>query len=168
MKGGGCETKRPLPRLSLHLNFWCFVNKFPPIIHCSIPSPFFLRLPAPLELCISESRCTVNSYVLVSYGYDLRWRAGVPFPFSALRAAHQQSHNVQCVHKTQPQKHATQRRHCTGLGFSTCITSSIMDHNCDLGLEWKHTSGDESHVSHAIIYLKKRKKLPENECPHCK
>lgn len=65
-----------------------------------------LCLPAPLEVCISESQCTLNSYVLVSYGYSLHWRAGVPFPFSALRAPYQRSHNVQCVHKTCTQSSA--------------------------------------------------------------
>lgn len=64
-----------------------------------------LSLPAPLQLCISESECTLNSYVLVSYGYDLRWHAGVPFPFSALPAPYRHSHNVRSVHKTRTRGH---------------------------------------------------------------
>lgn len=75
--------------LCLHLNFWCFGNKYLRLI------PRSIRLPVLLRPRISESRCTLNSYALVSYGYNLRWRAGVPFPFSALRAQPQRSRDVQ-------------------------------------------------------------------------
>lgn len=98
--------KMSLSCLCLHLNFWCFGNKYPSLILCSICLSLLLCLPAPLESCISESQCTLNSYVLVSYGYNLRWRARVPFPFSALRAQYQRSRNVQCGHETYTQGRA--------------------------------------------------------------
>ncbi len=122
-------------------------------------------LPALSCRAFSESQCILNSYVLVSYGYDLHWQAGVPFPFSALRAQYHRNRKVQCVYKN---LHARQRRQCADLGLNTCITFSIMYHNCDLSLEWKHTSRDESGCCcFACNHL--FKKVPcEHECAYCR
>lgn len=104
IKGKG-HGKMSLSLLCRHLDFWCSGNKSLSLI--SAPSiSLSLSLPAPLQLCISESQCTLNSYVLVSYGYDLRWHAGVPFPFSALPAPYRHSHNVRSIHKTCTQSHS--------------------------------------------------------------
>lgn len=104
IKGKG-HGKMSLSLLCRHLDFWCSGNKSLSLI--SAPSiSLSLSLPAPLQLCISESQCTLNSYVLVSYGYDLRWHAGVPFPFSALPAPYRYSHNVRAIHKTCMQSHS--------------------------------------------------------------
>lgn len=106
IKGKG-HGKMSLSLLCRHLDFWCSVNKSLSLISApSISLSLSLSLPAPLQLCISESQCTLNSYVLVSYGYDLRWHAGVPFPFSALPAPYRHSHNVRSIHKTCTQSHS--------------------------------------------------------------